>query len=1123
MLNKYSKIIVSVLLYAAFLLSTADRAIAQHASHSVLASGDWWKLEILEDGIYKITPSDVPALSGTPVAHLAIYGQPGGMLDKTNGATRIDDLKEMAIHVHDANNNGLFDSDDYILCFATGPDRWVFDNDIQSYRWQHHAFSNANHLYLSANDAPHKRISTRTLQASASEITSCHAVAVHNRDLTNYYKTGQVWFGEHFNSANNQTSIALSLPATPIGTLSVHYTLASFGNANSSFTVAINGESRSHNLSSRNPYGSFTEWFPAGSSATINASFAYQYGSNLSDGYLDYIEIDAIVPMTLSGTQTLLRLTPLDNDIHPHRVNGTGQGCRIWDVSDVANATEIATIQNNSTLTFNDSAAQNRTYIVFSPGAYRSPASIAQIANQDIHGADQPDMVIVCHNSLIEQAQRLASIHSLYDNFQVLTVSQDQVFNEFSSGQTDPTAIREMLRMFYKRAANDSSLNTPRHLLLLGKGTFDNRNLMNKELSTLVTYQTVQSFDDDGLSMASDDYFTFLDDGESGALYDTRDISVGRLPAKNVDEASHLIDKINRYITRSDLLDENARGDWRNYVALLADDADPSCNGDTIFTNSSEITARLIQARYPHFIIDKIYADAYIQQSGADGSFYPDVNNALKKRMDYGCLLLNYIGHGSAQYIGTERYMTKSSISTYNNHDRLAFFITSTCTFGRYDMVDETCGAEEFLLADGAGIGCVAASRPISHIQQVNTEMVLQALNPNNTIGEAMRIAKNNRTATQALTFLGDPALKLSFPLYDATVTAINGIPVDPTRNDSAQVLSTVTIEGEIRDKAGQLISDFDGTLFPIIYDRAINSFTLANDNEGCETFFSQQNNLIYKGRTPVENGRFSFHFVVPRDVVFKYDRVRISLYAKSASEDACGAYTNLFLGGFDESVNISTSRPSLRLFINDTNFLDGGITDPNPTLLALLHDSIGINAVGSGIGHDITATIDGNPNSIITLNDFYETDIDDEHSGSIRYNLSNLTPGRHSIVVKAWNIFNYSNSDTVSFVVHSNNDNVSKFHAFPNPASDQATLLMELNNCGSISDAQLLIYDMRGSCVFSTRPLMSADSYVVGPVRWNLCNGSGARLAPGIYIARFVVTTTNGDRLCQQGKIVIK
>ncbi|MBR3529500.1 MAG: type IX secretion system sortase PorU [Bacteroidales bacterium] len=1123
MLKKYSKIITLTLLFVVLILSPADGVQAQHATHSVLAFGNWWKLEIREDGIYKISPSDIPALSGTPVGQLALYGQPGGMLDKTNGVPRIDDLQELAIQVYDANSNGLFDNDDYILCFATGPDRWVYDKDIQCYRWQHHAFSNANFLFLTVNNEPHKRIGSRNLQASAGEITSCHAVAVHNRDLTNYYKTGQVWFGEHFSSANSQTSISLSLPAAPIGTLSVHYALASFGSGNSSFTVAINGESRTHNLSAHNPYGSFSEWFPAGSSATVNASFSYLYGSNLSDGYLDYIEIDALVPMTLSGTQSMLRLTALDNDIHPHRVNGTGQGCRIWNVSDAANPTEIATSQNNSTLTFNDSATDTRTYIVFSPGAFRSPVSIAQIDNQDLHGANQPDMVIVCHNNFMEQAQRLAAIHSLHDNLQVLTVSQDQVFNEFSSGQTDPTAIRELLRMFYQRASIDSSLAPPRHLLLIGKGTFDNRDLLNKGLPTLVTYQTVQSFDDDGFSMASDDYFTFLDDSESGALYDTRDVSVGRLPAKNTNEATHLVDKIERYITRSDLLDDNSRGDWRNCVALLADDADPSCNGDTIFTNSSEITARLIQSRYPHYIIDKIYADAYIQQSGADGSFYPDVNNALKKRMDYGCLLLNYIGHGSAQYIGTERYMTKSTISTYNNHDRLAFFITSTCTFGRFDMVDETCGAEEFLLADGAGIGCVAASRPISHIQQVNTEMVLQALNPNNTIGDAMRIAKNNRTATQALTFLGDPALKLSFPIYDATVTTINGRTVDPNRNDSAQVLSTVTIEGEIRDNAGQLVSDFDGTLFPIIYDRAVNSFTLANDNEGCEVFFSQQNNLIYKGRTPVENGRFSFHFVVPRDVVFKYDRARISLYAKSASEDACGAYTNLYLGGFDENVDISCSRPSVRLFINDTNFLDGGITDPNPTLLALLHDSIGINAVGSGIGHDITATIDGNPNNIITLNDFYETDIDDEHSGSIRYKLSNLAPGRHTIVVKAWNIFNYSNSDSVSFFVHADDDDASDFHAFPNPATNQATLLMELNNCHSVTNAELHIYDMRGSCVFSTQPPVSADSYVVGPVRWNLCNGSGARLAPGIYIARFVVTTADGDRLCQQGKIVIK
>ncbi len=1104
------------------LLAPTLSARAQYVAHSVLATGNWWKMEIREEGIYRIKGSDVSELTGTPVDRLALYGQQGGLLPVRNGDPRFDDLQEVAIQIHDANNDGYFDADDYILYFATGPDKWYYDSDIQTYRWSHHPYTNANFLYLTSKEGSHKRIATSTLQSTGDELTTCHALVVHNRDLTNCYSSGQIWVGERFNSANSQGNVTLTLPATATGDLKVRYALASISNSNSSFTVKINGQSRTHPISAKSPYATFSELFPAGSSATVNIALTYQYGENLAAGYLDYVEIDALVPMTLSGSFTLMYLPPADSSIHPHRVNGVGDGCQVWDVTDYNEVTALATQRTGNTLLFNNKNDISRTYAVFNPGAYRTPEAITPIANQDLHGTPVPDMVIICHSSLQTEAQRLANIHSIYDNMQVLTLTQEEVFNEFSSGQTDPVAVREMLRMFRQRAAADSN-NAPQHLLLFGKGTYDNRHLLGDELPTVVTYQTPQSFDDDGGSMGTDDFFTFLENGESGTVYESRDISVGRLPAKNSDEANHLVTKIEHYITRSDLLDDNSRGDWRNCVALLADDADPSCAGDTVFTNSSEITARQIQSLYPHYTIDKIYADAYIQQSGADGSFYPDVNNALKKRMDYGCLLLNYIGHGSAQYIGTERYMMKSNISNYANIDRLAFFVTSTCTFGRFDMTDETCGAEDFVLASGAGIGCLAASRPISHIQQVNTEIIMQSLNPSNTIGEAVRIAKNKRTATLALTLLGDPAIRLSFPIYDVVVTAINGRPVTADGCDSAQVLSTVEVTGEIRDKSGQLVSDFDGTLFPVVYDRPVTTHTLANDNDGCEVVFTQQNNLLYKGRTTVQGGRFTYRFIVPRDVAYKFEPVRMSHYAKSATEDACGAYTRLYVGGFDESVQITESRPDIRLFMNDTNFLNGGITDQNPTLLAILFDSIGINAVGSGIGHDITATLDNSPNSIITLNEFYEPDINDEHFGTIRYNLNGLAAGTHTITLKAWNIFNYSNSATVTFRVRNSEQAATQFHTYPNPASDYATLQMEHNCKSTVSQARLEIYDMRGCCVYTCSPAVSNDSYVVGPVRWDLRSNAGTRVNQGVYIARFIVTTSDGEKLVEQGKIIVK
>lgn len=1123
-MNKLLPTIKKALILLLIATPLCRHAAAQHTAASRLGQGNWWKMEIANSGVYRIDAATVPALAGAATADIAVFNHLGGQLSELNGESRIDDLEEIPVEIHDLNNNGTIDDGDFVLFYASGADIWQYSSDIQRIVHQNHPYSKSNYAYLTISQGNHQRISTASASSpSGSVITTCTSLALHENDLYNTHKSGQIWVGERFTGTGNHTSVTLTLPAIPTANLKLRYGLASVTTAASSFNVSINGTTRSHAFISRKPYNVFVEEFPASASTEANVSITYYAGENLATAYLDFVEIEATVPMMASSTMATFYVPASDNASHTHRMTGANTNTRVWDITDIHDVTSMAATLSGSQLEFVNTTDKLRSYIVFSTSQALSPSSVSELPNQNLHGAANPDMVIVCHNDLLGEASRLASLHSIHDGLNVLTVTQEQVFNEFSSGMTDPMAIRELMRMFWLRAQQDSSLPQPRHLLLFGRGTYDNKNLLGHNQTSVVTYQTLTSFDDDGGSMATDDLLTFLDDGESGTVFETLDISVGRLPAKNNDEATHIVDKIEQYLIRSDLMQDNIRGDWRNSVALLADDADPSCPGDTVFTNSSEITANLIENNYPQYNIDKIYADAYIQQSGADGSYYPDVNNALKKRLDYGCLLLNYIGHGSAQYIGTERFMMKSDISGYANYQQLPFFVTSTCTFGRYDNPDETCGAEEFLLADGAGIGCVAASRPISHVQSVNTDIVMQSLNPANTIGDAIRITKNLRPTTQALTLIGDPALRLSFPKYRVVVTAINGRPVDSLRLDSAMVLSSVTVEGEIHDNLGNLVSDFDGTIYPEVYDRAVTASTLANDNEGCEVQFSQRNSLLYKGSTSVNGGRFSYHFIVPRDVAYKYERAKLCHYAKSATEDASGAYTNLMLGGYDESTVISECRPDIRLFMGDTNFRNGGITDENPALVALLFDSIGINAVGSGLGHDIVATIDNNPNNIITLNDFYETDINDEHRGSIRYNLRGLSAGRHTITLKAWNIYNFSNSATISFIVRGTDDIATSFNASPNPSSDISYLQMEHNCKGSVTKATLQIFDMRGACVRTFEPTVAAESYAVGPVAWDLRNESGVRVSPGIYIARFTVTTSDGDKLHEQGKIVVK
>lgn len=1095
---------------------------AQEARHSKLSEGEWWKVRITVDGIYKISGSDISGMTGCKVSDIVVCGSIGGPLSSRNGDPRPDDLEEIAIEVYDSDSDGIFDSEDHILFYATSADRWDYDAASGRYKHTRHPYATTNNVYVSHLVGNHRRVvSCATQTSSSSPMTTARALRVHDIDKVNTHQTGQIWVGERFNSNSREQTISIPLGSTRQGQASVRYALAALSTSNSSFQVTIGSHNETHILGGTRVYGTYNASIPVASSTSLTATIQFTPGENGATGYLDYVEVDAEVSLQASSGVSIYSMYPTGG-VATYRVSGATSSTKVWDVTDYNNVVSVPTSLDGSTLTISLMGDKARRIAVFGAAERVASTAIEKIANQDIHGAALPDMVIVCHPTLLSAGERIGVIHSIHDQMEVLVTTQDEVFNEFSSGQKDPIAIREMLR-FFRRTYETEGGRSVSHLLLLGKGTYDNRGILEGSLPTVVTYQTEVSFDKEGVSLSTDDIFTYLEEGEDLRIGNTMDVAVGRLPAKSLAEANHLADKIEHYITKSDLTRSDIRGDWRNSIALLADDADPSCPGDVEFTVSSEYVANNILSLYPQMNIDKIYADAYIQQSGADGSFYPDVNNALKKRMDYGCLLLNYIGHGSSQYIGTERFITKSDISNYKNYDQLPYFVTSTCTFGHHDDPAETCGGEEFVLADGGGIACLAATRPISHVEVVNNDMVMYALDVNNTIGEAVRKAKNNRITTQALTLIGDPAIRLNIPINRAVVTHVNGIPVDTMRNDTALVLSTVTIEGEIRNSDGELVTDFDGDLYPEVYDRAKQAHTLANDNEGCEVPFLQTNSQLYKGHTEVSGGRFTFRFTVPRDVQYRFDKSRISMYAKTSTEDATGSYTHLLLGGYDSEANLREVHPEMRLYMNDTNFRNGGITDANPTLIVMLHDSVGINSVGSGLGHDMTAVLDGNTNNTITLNDLYETDIDDGQCGIVRYNLTGLAKGRHTIAVRVWNIFNYSSSGELTFYVFGEDSTKAVFEAYPTPANSHVRISMEHNLKGSIVSANLYIYDMQGRLVRQFTPAVAEDSYVVGPVDWRLDTSTGVRVSPGIYIARFELTTSDGEKIREQGKVVVK
>lgn len=1091
-----------------FLILAAAVALAATATaqeHSVLATGRWWKLGVAEEGVYRITTSHIAALQGASVDSLAVYGRGAGMLAEQNALTPLDGMSQLAIEVTDRNGNGLFDAGDELLFYGEGAEGWSYDEAQGRWVFSHHAYARENCYYLTASCAAPRRIGMAAAVAADTLLTTHTVVAHVDNDLVNFMETGQLWMGERFSTAVPQRVVGLQLPGTAVSDVKLRWAVASTGTTSARFNLSTTGYNRQETLTGSTVYREVSGLI-ATAMGSYSFTLTFQPDESTGVGYLDYIELCAHAALTFRGPQQLLR-----NDQHLGGAAtfalGNAEGVRVWAVGSAGGEREMALSDGR----WSDATTEARTYVAFDGSAYLSPSAVTPLENQDLHGAEAADLVIVAHPDFVAQARRLATLHEVSDGLAVLTATDAEVYNEFSSGKQDPMAVRALLRNLKKNHPQQP----PRYLILFGKGTYDNRNLLAHNLPTVVTYETRYSFDDDGMSFTSDDILGYLGETEQGLPYEALAVSVGRLPAKSADEADLLVDKIEGYIMRRDLQDETNRGDWRNYVALLADDADPGKSGDTVFAHSAEVIATALKHSLPQFNIDRLYADAYHQQSGAIGSSYPDLNNALRQRIDYGCLLLNYIGHGSRGYIGTERYIEFSDIAGFTNTDRLPLLVTSTCSYGHHDMVDELSGAEACVLAPAAMIAVISASRPISHIESFNKDVVLFALDPANTIGDALRLAKRRTSVSPCIGLMGDPALRLSLPENRVVVTHINEQPVEGVDSVKADVLSRVTVSGEVRDGEGQLIADFDGTVYPVVYDREMRTTTLANDNAGTEVAFYQQKSVLYKGTHSVEGGRFEYSFIVPRDVSYRYDFAKLSHYAKSGSDQATGSFGRLMLGGMSDSNFADATAPEIRLYIDDTNFRAGCITGSTPTLLALFSDSAGIN-VGTGLGHDITAVVDDNPNSLIVLNDLYQPDIADGRKGSVTYTLPTLAPGRHTVTVKAWNIFGLSSSATVSFVVYRTGDlTFSDLDCYPNPAVDVATFEARVNDPGRVSDVELQVYNSRGQVVFTAHP---EGAQPLGPVHWDVTH-----VAPGLYLARMVVTDTDGDTHQITSKCIVR
>lgn len=1107
-------------------------------NQSVLSTGDWFKFSITAEGMYKLTGQMLASsgmnISGVDANTIKVYGFPGGNRPEAIDDINTDDLVELALELVDANGNNRLDETDFLRFYAQSPNKWIRNGN--RYKLDKNLYSEKAYLFVTSGGNTHKTVATKPSgQGNSFDATIDHFYhLIHNeKEETNFIQSGRYWFGDAFNSKRTQTfTHIVSNVYTDSQAYFSHRVAGRIIQSSGNLSLSINGVSKFSGFISGvngaydDRFGrllSGSGEFTPSSTNTLN----YTFVNNGSEGnaWIDYYTLGIPVSLNIQGNQVIARSHEASY-YNAVKYKFSGSGYRIWDVTDYANCAQQSVYsgdQGDECIVSTSNEAVH--FALFNPGNEWSPEFVGKVSNQNLHGLQPFDFVIITHNQFKSQADQLAQFHRDEYSQSVQVVLVNDIYNEFSGGRQDPVAMREFIRMLYKRG--QSSGNELKYVLMFGDGSYDYFNRIDNNTNFVPTFQSREVVVPEN-SYSSDDFYAILDDGEG--LYDQTlkrediDLGIGRIPCRNSTQAQTAVNKILHYH------DPITFGDWQNRVTFLGDDED--LNRHFLDT---ETVSGYIKDQSPVYNITKIYLDAYEQQSFGSGEKYPDVNKAITEAFEKGHLVFNYLGHGGTSGMAHERVVTRDEIRSWNNYNQLALMVTATCELSRFDDPAQDSPGELMLFnQNGGAIGLVTTMRLV--LISLNTQISKELWDNNilsmaetRKLGDIFTETKNSSSRAINLrnfSLLADPAMELAIPDYEVFTTKINGVNAGSASQDTFKAFSKIKIDGVVRKPNGDLASNFNGFVYPTVFDKYLNYQTLGNDeNESDPLPYTMQNSVLYRGKVSVTNGEFSFQFVVPKDISYNYGKGKISYFAENGQIDARGMDTSTVIGGSETNLADDNTGPDIDLFLNDETWVFGGTTDPNPLMLVKVYDENGINTVGNGIGRDLTAIIDaGTENEeIIVLNDFYQSKLDSYQEGEIRYPLEDIAPGRHTLKVRVWDVYNNSSEDETEFIVAEDAD-LALNHVlnFPNPFTTSTVFHFDHNKPGQQLDVHLQILTPSGRIVKSFFTSLNGAEAHFDDFEWDGKDEFGDRLARGVYLYKVTAKAEDGTMADVTQKLVI-
>lgn len=765
-------------------------------------------------------------------------------------------------------------------------------------------------------------------------------------------------------------------------------------------------------------------------------------------------------------------------------------------------------------------------------GSFPSPEYVYNITNQDHHADKEVDMVIIIPTSqkLLSPAQRLADFHEQHDSLKVKIVPADELYNEFSSGTPDANAYRRYLKMLYDRAETEEQ--QPKYLLLFGDAVWDNRMLTSdcKAFDPddyLLAFESENSFSE-LYCYVDDGWFTLLDDGEgtNQLSSDKQDVAVGRFPVTTLTDAEAVVDKTISYAE-----DANA-GAWQNVIVFMGDDGNQN-----LHMRDVNETADKISTLYPNYQVKKVMWDAYTRVSSSTGNTYPEVSSIIKQQQALGALIFDYAGHGRPDQISHESVLRLNDFRNFSNSN-LPLWITASCDIMPFDGTEATIGETALLNSKGGAVAFYGTTRTVyaNYNKSLNTtflKYVLRQVDGKPTpLGEAQRLTKNemittgqDRTANKLqYSLLGDPALSLNLPRQNVVIDSLAGVKMGTADLPELRAGAIVTIKGHV-EKNGLADNSFNGLVTVVVRDTRELVTCKKNDpiqTKTAFTFYDRQKTL-YTGSDSVRNGFFEMTFAVPRDINYADGTGLINTYAVSSDHQslANGAESRFLVNGTD-SVSNDSIGPSIYCYLNSPSFVNGGTVNATPYFVAQVTDKDGINASGSGIGHDLQLTIDGDMQKTYNLNDHFTFDFGSFTKGSTYYNIPELSEGPHTLTFRAWDVLNNPSTAKLSFnVVKGLQPEIASVSCTNNPATTSTTFIVTHNFMGSQVDLVIDVFDMSGRLLWqhSESGVSSSNAYTVS---WDLTVDGGARLQTGVYLYRVRLSSDGGSQATKAKKLVV-